>query len=48
MNMITWKKPSGVMVETNDHPDNIVAAMKLEWERQATKKPAKKKAATKK
>ena len=36
--VIKWKKPTGKMIETNDLPDTIVAAMKLGWERQGDKK----------
>lgn len=33
--MIKWKKPSGAVVETNDNPANIAAAIKLGWKSDA-------------
>ena len=29
--MIKWKKPNGVEIETNRHPDNIKEAKRLKW-----------------
>ena len=46
--MITWTKPNGTEVETNESKASIEAAKSLGWERKSTEKPALKKAATKK
>lgn len=44
-----YKKPSGQLIEINDHPANIALAEKLGWvEVKATKKAPAKKAAKKK
>ena len=38
--MLKFKKPSGVIVNVNDEPGSIIAAMKLGWEQ--LKAPVKK------
>ena len=46
MQTIKWKRPSGSFIETNDHDDTIINAMKAGWERvvPSKKAPPKKKA----
>lgn len=38
MNKITWVKPSGIEVVTNDLPANIEAAEKAGWKRKEEQK----------